>query len=208
MTKFRMALIIALAILVVLAIGSPIFGADKPIPVKHKAIISPAANQPTPDPNWELKNQLERQPDPRELYETSKFAPPSNAPQGKAEMPKSLFLGEEFDVAVPPASWTTIITIAGYTWKRQTTGAHSGTACADVEYDPDLGTQDEWLITPALNFATATPDLKVQFWWNMSYYWGVTPYNNYDYELWISTDGGTTWPTKLWDETAAGAFTS
>jgi GEVED domain/Dockerin type I domain len=208
MTNFRMNLIIALAILVVLAFGFSAVGADKPIPEKHKALISPAAQQPTPDPNWELKNQQERQPDPRELYVTSKFAPPGNAPQGKPEMPKSSLFSEDFEVAVPPAGWSTIITIAGYTWKLQTGDYYSGSACADVEYDPSLATQDEWLITPALDFTTATSDLKVKFWWNMSYYWGVSPYNNYDYELWISTDGGATWPTKLWDETAAGAFTS
>ncbi len=123
--------------------------------------------------------------------------------------PASSFLSEDFEVIVPPTGWSEIISNASYNWKKQTVGtAYSGTGAADVEYDPSLAAQDEWLVSPAMNFATATSLLKVEFHWNMSYYWGVSPFDNYDLELWISTDGGGTWPTKLWDETGEGVFTN
>jgi hypothetical protein len=80
--------------------------------------------------------------------------------------------------------------------------------CAGCSWDPDLVPQDEWLYTPILNLESANTDLRVEFYINMSYYWGVFPNNNYDIELWISTDGGTSFPTKLWDESALGEFES
>ncbi len=123
-------------------------------------------------------------------------------------LPATSFVSEGFEVAVPPAGWSEFITNAAWNWKRNTVSFHSGVAAADVEYDPTLAAQDEWLITPAMDFSTATASLKVEFWWNMSYYWGVSPFDNYDLELWISTDGGSTWPTKLWDETGEGVFTN
>jgi hypothetical protein len=42
----------------------------------------------------------------------------------------------------------------------------------------------------------------------MSYYWGVSPNDNYDMEVWISTNGGTTYSTKLWDESGEGTFSN
>ena len=66
--------------------------------------------------------------------------------------------------------------------------------------------QNEWLISPSVNLTTLTnPCLK--FWWNMSYYWGVSPNNNYDFRVKVSTDNGTTW-TTLFTEDSAGVFTS
>ncbi len=134
----------------------------------------------------------------------------SDVPEFSEPETRANFLVEGFEAATfPPTSWTEIILNSSYNWKKQTVGtAHSGTGAADVEYDPSLANQDEWLVSPALNFGSATANLKVEFWWNMSYYWGVTPYDNYDYELWISTDGGGTWSTKLWDESGEGVFSN
>lgn len=119
---------------------------------------------------------------------------------------RTSYLTEGFEVSVPPSGWSAIIANGAYTWKRQTATFHSGTASADVEYDPALVPQDEWLVTSALDLSAATADVKVEFWWMMSYYWGVSPFDNYDLELWISTDGGATWPTMLWDESGEGVF--
>jgi len=104
---------------------------------------------------------------------------------------------------VPPNCWSTVITNADYTW--QYTSATPG--YAQVLYD-DLyaAPQDEWLITPALNF-TGLAHPRVSFAWVASYYWAVDPYNDYDLDLKISTDGGTTW-TQLWNEESEGVFTS
>jgi hypothetical protein len=60
---------------------------------------------------------------------------------------------------------------------------------------------------PVLDFTgTTAANLKVSFWWNASYYWAVEV-DYYNLELWISTDGGATWPTMLWSEDGVGVFT-
>jgi len=122
--------------------------------------------------------------------------------------PAASYLLEEFATAVPPAGWSETITNASWNWKYQTLTSFSGGSCADVEYDPALTPQDEWIVTPVMDFSAATADLKVEFYWMMSYYWGVSPFDNYDLELYISTDGGATFPTKLWDEAGEGVFTN
>jgi len=123
--------------------------------------------------------------------------------------PRSIYLTEDFEGGVvPPAGWSEIISNADYNWKIQTF-PFEGAYCADVEYDPDLTPpQDEWLVSPVLDLTGATPDIRVEYRWAMSYYWGVDPYDNYNLELWISTDAGETFPDKLWDESAQGVFTS
>ncbi len=104
---------------------------------------------------------------------------------------------------VPPDCWSEIISNPDYNWKPSTTSL--GTA--DVEYDPDLVAQDEWLVTPVLDF-TALAHPRLSFSWMMSYYWAVDPNDNYDLNCKISTDGGATWPTTLWSEAGEGVFTN
>ncbi len=140
--------------------------------------------------------------------EAAKSAPARPEGQPLKNSPLTSFLSEEFATAVPPAGWTETIQNAAFNWKYQTLTSFSGGSCADVEYDPALTPQNEWLVTPAMNFTGATANLKVQFYWMMSYYWGVSPFDNYDLELYISTDGGATFPTKLWDESGEGVFTN
>ena len=121
---------------------------------------------------------------------------------------KPVVLNEGFEGATfPPTGWVKQngTTNALYQWKVGT-GAHTGTKSAFIEYDPALAPQNEWLISPSYNLTTVSnPCLK--FWWNMSYYWGVSPYNNYDFRVKVSTDGGTTW-NIIFTEDSAGAFTS
>lgn len=122
--------------------------------------------------------------------------------------PKSI-LSEGFEGAnFPPTGWTQLITIPAFTWHLDTSHStpHSGNNKAGVLYDDQLRTQNEWLYSPVVNL-TSYAHPMIEFWWNMSYYWGVTPYNNYNLNLKISTDGGTTW-TQLWSEDSVGVFTS
>lgn len=140
--------------------------------------------------------------------EAAKSAPIRPEGQPLKASPATSFLLEEFATAVPPAGWSETITNASFNWKYQTLTSYSGGSCADVEYDPALVPQDEWLKTPVMNFTGATANLKVEFYWMMSYYWGVSPYDNYDLALYISTDGGATFPTLLWDESGEGVFTN
>jgi hypothetical protein len=114
------------------------------------------------------------------------------------------YLSEGFETAVPPAGWTAVVTNAGgptLTW-YQAANPHSGASSAQVEYDPALVPQDESLISPVLDLTTATAP-RLIFWFNMSYYWGVDPNDNYDFTVSI-TDGATT--TPLWTEADLGVF--
>jgi hypothetical protein len=120
----------------------------------------------------------------------------------------SVLLTEGFESgAVPPAGWSDVITNPGATFHWYP-GSYTfeGFYSAEVLYDPALVPQDEWLISPILDFTSVTADIRVDFYWDMSYYWGVDPFDNYDLELRISTDGGSTFPTLLWDESGEGVF--
>ncbi|MBE3138005.1 MAG: choice-of-anchor J domain-containing protein [Thermoplasmata archaeon] len=142
------------------------------------------------------KDQLKQKPQSNMVSYT-----PTNVPM------KGVLLTEGFEGGVlPPAGWTSIITNPSWTWVISTTNLHSGTYGADCQYDPALVPQDEWLITPSMDFRGYT-SLYLSFWWMMSYYWGVTPYDNYDLNVKISTDDGTTW-TLIWNEDTIGTFTS
>ena len=120
---------------------------------------------------------------------------------------RGVLLTEGFEGGVmPPAGWTNIITNPAWTWVSSTVSFHTGLRGADCQYDPALVPQNEWLITPSMDFRGYT-SLYLSFWWMMSYYWGVTPYDNYDLNVKISTDGGSTW-TLLWNEDTIGVFTN
>jgi len=117
------------------------------------------------------------------------------------------YLNEGFEGGVvPPSGWTAVINNA-YTWQINTVTFYSGIYAADVEYDPALIPQDEWLVSPSLDLSSATGALVLKFYWNTSYYWFVDPFNNADVFMKISSDGGTTWNT-LWSEDSVGLFTN
>jgi hypothetical protein len=126
---------------------------------------------------------------------------PTNVPT------RGVLLTEGFEGGVmPPAGWTNIITNPAWTWVSSTVTFHTGLRGADCQYDPALVPQNEWIITPSMDFRGYT-SISLSFWWMMSYYWGVTPYDNYDLNVKISTNGGTTW-TLIWNEDTIGAFTT
>ncbi len=78
---------------------------------------------------------------------------------------------------------------------------------ANCLYDPALNLQDERIVSPAMDFTSADNTANVTFYYMMSYHWGVSPNNNYDMNLLVSTDAGTTW-SEIWDETMDPDFTS
>jgi len=63
---------------------------------------------------------------------------------------------------------------------------------------------DEWLISPSYDLTQVT-DPGLKFWWFTSYSWMVSPINNADIILHVSTDSGGTW-TQLWSEQDTGRF--
>lgn len=115
------------------------------------------------------------------------------------------------DATFPPTGWTRTITNAAYPWTTAAAagglGGYDGNEAASCVYDPDLHLQDEWLISPAFDMSSTANSYQVSFWWNSSYYWGVTPYDNYDIEVRISLNGGSSWETDvLWVEDDYGTF--
>ena len=204
MNSCRMTFRILIALLAMLAFVSSLALAAKvdPKPASIKPIGNTGITEETRPPEPVKPPQ-----DEDLVYDiTSKVSPVKlGAPEVGS---RSGILTEGFETSVPPSGWSTIINNSGYTWGAGTSGPHTGLQNATVIYDPLPGAQDEWLVSSTLNFASSNSNLNVSFWWNMSYYWGVTPYDNYNLELWISTNGGATWPTKLWDESAQGVFTT
>jgi len=209
MTRGRTLFAVMLALVAVLGFCVGSSAAEKPIYITKQA--SPTAPQPTPDPNWELKEQMGIVPDPGQSVPD--FDPNGKVGPRKGPAPpmtfKTGYLAEGFEGGiVPPAGWSAIVNNP-FTWEVDSYNPFEGTYNATCFYDETYsGTQDEWLTSPVMDFETATVDLKLEFAVMMSYYWGVSPYDNYDVEVWISTDAGANFTTKLWDETALGVFTT
>ncbi len=151
-----------------------------------------AANQKLPAPQWPVDAKVSAERGARPTYDPR----------------VSVLLSEGFESgSVPPAGWSTVVTNPGATFNWYPgTYTFEGLYSAEVLYDPALVAQDEWLISPVLDLTGVTSDIRVEFYWDMSYFWGVDPNDNYDLELRISTDGGATFPTLLWDESGEGVF--
>jgi hypothetical protein len=122
---------------------------------------------------------------------------------------KSPLLSQGFEEGfIPPTGWTVVVNNP-FTWEIDSYSPYEGYYNASCFYDENYtGTQDEWLISPVINLTTKGQAWHLYFYWMMSYYWAVDPYDNYELEVWISTDGGATWPTKLWCEDDVGLFSS
>lgn len=125
-------------------------------------------------------------------------------PQGQRQRDiLNTYLVEDFENDFPPTGWTIESTVPAYTWTQDSYRPYLGSYAAYCPYNYG---QNERFVSPAMDFTGATPDLRVEFWWQADYTWMVAPFDNGDYELWISIDGGTTWSPKLWDEGLAGLF--
>ena len=83
---------------------------------------------------------------------------------------------------VPPNGWTHVQNNPSETWELATFNPHGGSYYAHVLYDYN---QDEWLLSPYLN---VTGGETTSLWSMGSYYWGVTPYDNYDVNVWLVVD--------------------
>jgi hypothetical protein len=112
---------------------------------------------------------------------------------------------EGFEGAFPPTGWTTEATpdhVPPETW-HQGESPYEGTYNANIEWDPDLIPQDEWLISESYDLSTGEA-WKLDFWWMGSYHWMVTN-PNCTLTVHISTDGGSSW-TPLWNHFDFGTF--
>lgn len=120
--------------------------------------------------------------------------------------PTALLLNQDFGLAFPPAGWTVTPANAPYSWIQgaDTYGPLDGDA--RVGEDPAHAAQNEWLKTPTLSFVGSFGMILLNFHFKMSYDRSISPDNLQNLEVWISTNGGSSWPTKIWDETSVGVF--
>ena len=95
------------------------------------------------------------------------------------------YLSEGFESSTSlPDNWVLTQTNTSKTWEISTTTANNGTNGATVSYGYS---QDETLTSPSIDLSSAT-NPRLVFYWNMSYYWSIDPYNNYDFI--VSIDDG------------------
>lgn len=113
-----------------------------------------------------------------------------------------VLLNEDFESGTIPSTWSVQQTNPRETWY---VGEGVDSFVATVDYDEDLEDQNEWFITPSLDFTPTRAAYVLTFDLGMSYYWGVDPNNNYDVYLKVSTDNGATW-TQIWSEDQIGEF--
>ncbi|MCK4428061.1 MAG: hypothetical protein KAW16_06235, partial [candidate division Zixibacteria bacterium] len=145
---------------------------DKPPPPEHQ-LPSPVLIAP----------EIDREASKTVLYHRAyNFTPTAS--------PKALLVQDFEEGIIPPTNWSVVVNNA-YTWEIDSCDPYEGVYNASCFYDQDYtGTQDEWLISPVINLTTKGESWHLYFFWMMSYYWGVDPYDNYELEVWISTDGG------------------
>jgi hypothetical protein len=97
-------------------------------------------------------------------------------------------LFEGFEDTVPPAGWTSVVNNS-HTWTTNTYRPPEGAQSATCLYDPTLtGTQDEWLVSPVISTPPAGVALGGKTSGNP--YWAVSPYDNYDIEVWLINGAG------------------
>jgi hypothetical protein len=102
---------------------------------------------------------------------------------------RDIVLTEGFEGGVvPPAGWSAEVVNAGFTWKLADFNPFEGIYNADVEYDPALVPQDEWLLSPSVQLiGSATVSGQS----NGSPFWGGGfPNDNYDVEVWAIVGTG------------------
>ncbi len=111
-----------------------------------------------------------------------------------------LLLQENFtDGNMPPegelGNWTLQQTNSEETWEIDSTAPHTTPFCATIHRGTNTAIQDEWLITPSLNFGSYTK-INLTFRWYTCFY--VTLWKRYvEFNISVSTDGGVNW-TKIW----------
>ncbi|GGG64846.1 GEVED domain-containing protein [Epilithonimonas arachidiradicis] len=117
----------------------------------------------------------------------------------------NVLLNENFQAGTLPATWTVQQSNPVETWHVE--DPLGGTDYrATVNYDESTAAQNEWLITPSLDFSESTTyTLTANI--GLSYYWAVDPENNYDAFIKVSTDNGANW-TQVWSENDLGVFTN
>jgi PKD repeat protein len=143
-----------------------------------------------------------------EVSPTKERDTPSYDPLMKRSDGFEILINESFSANVmPPTDWDLDQTHPTETWYVDSTFPHGTPYCATVHRSTGTGLQDEWLITPPLDFTQYTGIINLSFWWYTSCY--VAHWKDYiDLNVSVSIDNGSTW-TKLWsDDNITSNYTS
>lgn len=102
---------------------------------------------------------------------------------------------------MPPTNWSVVSGPTPYTWTADNTGTPpEGTWNADCQYDDTYsGHQHEVMKSPAIDLTTGV-SATLTFYFMMSEYWGIDPYDNYDLHVAVSIDNGVTFNDTVWNE--------
>lgn len=152
------------------------------------------------------------------IANTAIDASKQNIQTNKSSYVSSLVFGQSYEVLLeenftdgnmPPTGdwgvWELIQTNQNETWYIDSTIPHSYPYCGTVHRgsEDELGLQDEWLITPSLNFSEYS---RI----NLEFYlygdrWTSQQANITNLNVSISTDGGSTW-NFIWSEDHIGGL--
>jgi hypothetical protein len=119
-----------------------------------------------------------------------------------------IVLEEKFSAnLMPPTNWERIQTNLNETWHIDSSLPYSEPYCAGVYRGNDFELQNEWLISPTLDFTNYHGIINLSFWWYTNCY--VAHWKDYiDLNVSISTNNGSTW-TLLWsDDYIIGNYSS
>jgi hypothetical protein len=110
-----------------------------------------------------------------------------------------ILLNESFSAGImPPTDWKLTQTNPSETWYVDPTLPFSPPYCVTVHRGNNLSLQNEWLITPPLDFTNYHKDVFLSFRWYTSCY--VAHWKDYiDLNIQISPDNGSTW-YKVWSD--------
>ena len=135
-------------------------------------------------------------------FEVDKSATTQSKACGYAPLadPRGVMINEGFEGVFPPVGWDTVSVPGGtqggaalIPWNQDNNYFYSGSYGAAYGWGYNL---DGWLRILSLDFSQVS-NITLSFWWESSYYWHVSPYDNGDLFVKVSTDGGTNWD-QLW----------
>ena len=132
----------------------------------------------------------------------------NNEPYHYMNFRDAMIFWESFEGAdFPPVDWTQIINDSSFTWEKASSFPLDGQYFVHVLYD-ELDTskwQNEWLITKSINLVGYQTAI-LNFYFQMSKYWGIKPYDNYDLYV-IAAADGINFTDTIWSEMSTDTST-